>query len=150
MENITVEELKELGLEDAGSELLRLQEKKRKLTTAYEFHRVVPMAAINQFQKTLRKKSEKKHKDGSTEYETLRLTPLKNWKKVPPQEARTLLKEAIGRNCFDYFEVAHIESVVERPDPIIFGRITDVTDLFVVAQWDNDIKVSDLIKETEG
>jgi hypothetical protein len=51
---------------------------------------------------------------------------------------------------FDTYEIAHIQSIVERKDPILFGCITGCADKFFIAQWDDDVKIEDIINENEG
>lgn len=52
--------------------------------------------------------------------------------------------------CFDTFEIAKIEAVEERKDPIVFGCITGCPDKFFIAQWDDDVKIEDILTESEG
>ena len=35
-------------------------------------------------------------------------------------------------------------------DPILVGRIQGCSDAFVIAQWDTDLKVEDILSATEG
>lgn len=49
--------------------------------------------------------------------------------------------------CFDSFSVAHIAEV---KDPILFGEIAECTDKFFIAQWDEDVKIEDILTEKEG
>lgn len=78
-------------------------------------------------------------------YDTLRFTALKDYDKVPPEACLAQLEVAVKRECFDEFEVADVETVMERPDPIIFGRIKGSSDRFFVTQWDNDIDINDIL-----
>lgn len=143
-------ELLELGFEKAGNKLKGKEDLKRKLMIAFEFHRVVTPGIIDRFQKQLRKKTEKKDKHGNVSYDTLAFCKIGEYGEIPPADVLDKVKEAKARNCFDYFEVAKVETVEVRPDPIIFGRIKDVDDRFFVAQWDNDVRIEEILSENEG
>lgn len=78
-------------------------------------------------------------------YDKLRFTALAEYDKVPPEACLAQLEVAVQRNCFDSFEVADIETIVERPDPIIFGRIKGSEDRFFITQWDNDVDINDIL-----
>ena len=60
------------------------------------------------------------------------------------------MSEAKARGIFDTFEVAQIDSVVEYKDPIVFGRIEGCGDRFFVAEWADDVSITDLIGDHEG
>lgn len=143
-------ELLELGFDKAGGKLKEKEDLKRKLAIAFEFHRVVTPGIIDRFQKQLRKKTEKKGKFGEVSYDTLAFCKIAEYGEVPPADVLDKVKEAKERKCFDYFEVAKVETVQVRPDPIIFGRIKGVNDRFFIAQWDNDVKIEDILMENEG
>ena len=83
-------------------------------------------------------------------FDTVKMTSLKGYDKVPPMDCLLDLQKAKGLGCFDNFEVAEVESVVEKPDPIIFGMINGCNDKFFITQWDSDIKIEDILKEHEG
>ncbi len=121
-----------------------LAARSRKLMIAYEHFRFVRMEKIQEFNEALRQKTYNR-KDGS--YQALEFTLLENWNKVPPEAALTDLEGAINKECFGWFEVAHI---VEVKDPIIFGRIEGCTDRFFVTQWDNDVSIDEILKPNEG
>jgi len=36
------------------------------------------------------------------------------------------------------------------PDPILLGRITGCENRYFIAQWDDDVKIEDILKENEG
>jgi len=147
MSKITVERLKELGLEGAGNELQGLEEFKRKTAIAYEHFRFVTPEKINEFNARLKEKTYNKEKYS---YDKLGFTALKSYTEIPPENVLNDLEESKKKNCFDSYEVAKIESVVERPDPILFGRIDQCSDRFFVSQWDNDVAIEDILSENEG
>jgi len=68
--------------------------------------------------------------------------PIENVKAVPPEFALERLQAAKDSGVFEYYTIARLESL---PDPILFGRIEGSEDRFVIAQWDNDITLDDLI-----
>ena len=142
-------ELLELGFTKAGDKLKSKEDMKRKLAIAFEHHRVVTPGIIDRFQKALKKKT-RKVKDYIETYDRLAFCKISEYAEVPPADVLEKVKEAKARNCFDYFEVAKVETVEVRPDPIIFGRIKGVEDRFFVAQWDNDVKIEDILMENEG
>ena len=146
---VSVERLKELGLDKASKDMENLQEFDRKCAIAYEKFRYVTQQKIDEFQQRIRAKTEKKTDWGFT-YDTLKFTDLKQYPEVPPESVLDLLESAKKENCFDSFEVAKIESVQERVDPILFGRIKGCPDRFFIGQWDNDVKIEDILKDNEG
>lgn len=153
---ITEERLEALGLTAASNSIKQVKKSQaqmvefsRKCTIAYENYRYVKQEKIDEFNAELRKKTE--GKDGrSYHYDALVFTRLEHFNAIPPTDVLDLLETAKGRNCFDYFEVAKIERVVKTPDPILFGCIDGCKDRFFVGQWDNDVKIEDLLKPNEG
>ncbi len=146
----TVELLKELGLEKASENVQGKIDLSMKLTIAYEHYRVVTPKIIERFQDELKRKTKKKLSHGGISYDRLAFVALKDYAEVPPEHALLALKEAKKRNCFDYFEVAKVETVEERPDPIIFGRVDKSPDRFFVTQWDDDVRIEDILRANEG
>lgn len=142
--------LRELGLTTAADGVKQDRELARKLRIAMEFYQVVKEVDITAFNKKLEAESRQDTKRGGYTYKVLAFTTIEAYKGVPPADALLKLKEAQGRQCFDVFEVATIESREVVPDPIIFGRIVGSTLRFAVAQWDTDICVADLIGKEEG
>ncbi|MGD0652253.1 MAG: hypothetical protein ABSA97_14145, partial [Verrucomicrobiia bacterium] len=69
---------------------------------------------------------------------------------VPPPAALEKLAEARMFGCFDDFEVADLKTVAVRPDPILFGVIIGCPDKFFIVQWDNDVKIEDILRADEG
>lgn len=139
---VTVEQLDRLGFKRAAGRVAALKEKKRKLALAYEHYRFVRQKAVDEFNAKLRKQA----KDFSS-YEMLDFCDISAYEHVPPAEVLEALEVAQERKCFDAFEIAYIREV---KDPILFGRIRGCPDRFYVAQWDDDVKISDLLKENEG
>jgi hypothetical protein len=143
------ERLEKLGLKAASKRIIELRERQRKLALAYEHYRFVRQEKIDAFNAKLMKETHTDLKRGY-EYKTLSFTPLESYDAAPPESVLDALETAIGRNCFDSFEVAHIITVVKTPDPILFGRINACPDRFYISQWDNDVSIDDLLKTNEG
>lgn len=80
-------------------------------------------------------------------FDRIRFTNLAEYGKIPPEPCLAQLERAHQRNCFDWFEVADISTVVQRPDPIIFGRINGCEDRFFITQWDTDLDINDILNE---
>jgi len=139
----TEDRLERLGLKAAAGQVKELKTMERKLTIAHEHYRFVRQEQVDKFNKDLRKKTLKNYT-----YQTLAFTPISDYKKTPPSDVLDKLEEAINLKCFDSFEIASIMEVKE--DPLLFGRINNCPDRFFIAQWDNDVKIEDLIKENEG
>ena len=154
METICADRLKQLGLTAAASELGRQEALSKKLTLAYEHFRFVTPANIEKFQDKLKTETVKetgKNQWGTiTEHERLKFTALKDYPNVPPADTLNALEDALKIGCFDTFEIASIEWVKKVPDPILFGRVTGCDDYFFIAQWDDDVKIEDILQGDEG
>lgn len=142
-------DLEELGFKAAADSLKQKRELARKLRIAFEFYRVVTPEHITAFNEKLYKSSRADAKIGYT-YQKLAFVPIGQYGEVPPAAALEALREAKKRNCFDRFEVAKIESVTVIPDPILFGCIDGCDNKYFIAQWDDDVKIEDILKEDEG
>lgn len=146
-EQETITQLEALGFKAAAGNIKALSERKRKLAIAYEHFRFVRQERISEFNVKL--KAQSRRKTGSDYlYETLAFTPIENYPHVPPADVLLALASAKEKRCFDSFEVAHIETVKE--DPILFGRVNGCPDRFFISQWDNDVKIEDILKANEG
>lgn len=135
-----VERLERLGLTRASAQVKELSIRKRKMAIAYEHYRFVRQEKIDAFNAKLRGKN---HFD----YKRLDFTPLADYGQVPPDSVLEALEVAQNRKCFDSFEVAHIVTV---KDPILFGRVAQCPDRFFIEQWDNDVKIEDILAPNEG
>ena len=143
------ERLEKLGLKKAANIIKEKRELKRKMTIAYEQFRYVRPEKIEAMNKKLRENTEKEFAD-RYEYDRLQFISIEEYEQVPPENVLTKVEETIEVGCFDTFEVCKIESVEEVKDPIIFGKIIGCPDLFFVAQWDDDIKIEDILGINEG
>lgn len=111
-----INRLEKLGFKAASTMVKELAVRKRKMAIAYEHHRFVRPEKIVEFNKKLREKS----LGDVRGYQMLTFTPIEQYSEVPPASVLDSLEVAMGRQCFDSFEIAHIINV---KDPIIFGRI---------------------------
>lgn len=148
-QTITSQRLESLGFKKLAAHVAHLKQKKWKLMTAYEHYRVVSMDKVLAFNENLQKKTFKENPGTfSQSWQTLAFCSVEKYDKVPPEPVLAEMQIAVDRKCFDSFEVAHIKEVVK--DPLLFGRIDGCTDRFFIAQWDDDVKISDLLKANEG
>lgn len=148
---MTPADLKELGLDAAANNLQGKLALKAKLLIAYEHYRFVEPHIFDRFGEELRKKTHRVDEYGrNRRYDTLAFIPLNDYNEIPPPDCLMDLKAARDHKCFDHFEVAKIETVEVRPDPIIFGCIDGCRDKFFITQWDDDVKIEDILKESEG
>lgn len=140
----TADRLEKLGFKNASANLKTLENKKRKLAIAYEHYRFVRQEKIKAFNEKLKAKTLNKT---TYAYQTLAFTSIDQYTEVPPDHVLEKLGEAQEVNCFDSFEIAHIREV---KDPILFGRINDCSDRFFIDQWDDDVKIEDILMPNEG
>lgn len=138
-----VDRLEKLGFKKAGAKVKELAILQRKMAIAYEHYRYVRPEKIDAFNKKLYDKT----RDKLGQYQRLSFTPVENYEEVPPTHVLDAMDVALGRNCFDSFEVAHIVNV---KDPILFGRITSCQDRFFIDQWLDDVKIEDILTPNEG
>lgn len=142
------DELKEKVGKLGFEALTRRMEEARRLALAYAKYGVVTQAQINNFNEELRAKTQKSLDYGrGYSFQRLLFTPIKDYTLMPPPEALSRLEDAIADGLFDGYVVAAIHDVKELPDPIIFGKINGCTDYFFIAQWDDDVKIEDIIHE---
>jgi hypothetical protein len=139
------ERLEKAGFKMASKRITELRERKRKLALAYEHFRFVREEKIRAFNEKLRKKTQDGYK-----FQTLTFTPIGDYQETPPDHVLDALESAMEKKCFDDFEIAHIVTVEKLPDPILFGRIKSCPDRFYIAQWDNDVKIEDILANNEG
>ncbi len=61
---------------------------------------------------------------------------------IPPKAAMTAIAKAQSTGLFEKIQVL---SLVRVPDPIAFGRIEGSDDFYYITQWDDDVKVEDIL-----
>lgn len=136
------------------------------LRIAFEHFRVVEPHHLERFQRELKKRTRKRVNEYDVAFLKLKLTPLSQYPEVPPPEVLDALEKAINLKCFDYFEIAtlvhandHQQARLARwrdamkelaKDPILFGRIKESENLYYIAQWDDDIRIEDILRAEEG
>jgi len=144
-------ELRELGFEKAATKVKEDRELARKLRIAFEHFRVVTPENFQRFGDELKRKTMKGSPlSYSYSFDQLVFTPISFYGNVPPPEVLEAVRAAKGLGCFDTFEVATIQSVTVVPDPIIFGVIRGCDNRYFVAQWDDDVKIEDILRADEG
>ena len=151
---MNVQLLEELGFTEASKELEKKLAFKKKMMIAYENFKFVTPAIFNRFNIDLKRRTiarkGKKGVDLTEKYDQLVFQDVAKIRNLPPKSVLASMKKAKDLGCFDKFVVAKIESVVDYKDPIVFGVITGCDDMFFVDQWDNDVKISDILKGLEG
>ena len=143
-------DLEELGFTRAAEGLKQKRELARKMRIAFEHFRVVTPEHITQFNQDLRKRSTSPDSYGAYTYQKLVFIPIGSYGEIPPAPALEALRAAKSLKCFDSFEVAKIESVKVVPDPILFGVITGCDNKYFIAQWDDDVRIEDILRPDEG
>jgi hypothetical protein len=139
----------ETGFEQAAQRAEHQIDVARRAAIAYEHFRYVTAQQIADFSQRLIA-STKKTTSWDTTYDQLRFRPIAKYPNMPPQDVLQAVRAAQNMKVFDTFEVADIQSVRVLKDPIIFGCISNITDKFYIAQWGDDVKISDLLGEHEG
>lgn len=146
---VNVEKLEKLGFTTATNKIKEIKDLNRKMVVAYEHFRYVTPDRIDIFNENLKRETLREDKS-AYHYKQLIFVSLADYPKVPPMEVLDKIEQAQELKCFDYFEIAKIEAITEQKDPIIFGRINKCPDRFFIAQWDNDVKIDQIISNNEG
>lgn len=141
--------LRTLGLTAVADTLETTVGLTAKLKEAYARYRYLAPSAIERFQAKLQEETCQVD-GGVTSYKRLRFTRLESYPTLPPDEVLVALEQAKGYQCFDYFEVADLETVKQYPDPLLLGCITNCADKFFITQWDQDVKIQDILQGDEG
>lgn len=149
-----INRLEQLGLTTVANTLKAELSVRQKLAIAYEHYRYLTPSKVDAFNVKLM--AETRVDEGANQwgqiysYKRTALTNLRDYAKVPPNSVLDALETAQGRGCFDQYQVMTIESHKVVPDPILFGQVTGCDDLFFISQWDDDIKIEDILKDHEG
>lgn len=151
MQTITekIEYLKSLGLTKAAETIEESASLTSKLNHAYQHYRYLPPSAIQRFQERLRSEAITDER-GAVVYKQLAFTRLDQYPTLPPEAMLLALESAKAHGCFDYFEVAHLETIKKLPDPLLLGCITNCADKFFITQWDEDVTITDVLQPDEG
>lgn len=142
---ITQERLARLGLKTVAANFNKLTDRAKKMKIAYKHYRFITPAKMEAFQTKLRKRTQSEY---GMRYQALAFTPLDAYTKIPPEDVLFKLEVAMGLECFDKYEVAHIVEV--KKDPLLLGVIDGCHDRFFIGQWDDDVKITDILKDNEG
>jgi hypothetical protein len=146
----TEAELRELGLTEAANKMKHQRELAQKLRVAFEHYRVVTPEQLNRFEAELFERRVVSPYSGGYSYQSLKFTPLAAYPNVPPSDVLEKIREAKGLKCFDTFQVLTLETVEVVPDPVVFGIINGCDNRYFVAQWDDDVKIEQILREDEG
>ena len=111
---------------------------------AYKMYLYVTEEDITAFDEKLKLET-LKERPQAMQYKRLGFIPIEQYSEVPPADVLDAVEKAQADKCFDTFEVAKIEWHKEVKDPIVFGRIFGCSDRFFIAQWDDDVKIEDIL-----
>ncbi len=132
--------LEKLGFKHATKKL----ETAQKMAIAYAKYGFITQDKVDKFNEKLIKETLTQDKTART-YKRLQFTSIENYGKVPPLEVLYRIESAVKDAIFDNFEIATIQWVKEVIDPIVFGRIDGCPDRFFIAQWDDDVRIEDIV-----
>ena len=156
--------LEEAGFTKAAELVVAKTTLARKLALAYEHYRYVTQKQVDEFNRKIMAETNRPTRTGDLQYDSyggyithvadqLVFEAANKYKGMPPTDVLEAVKEAKTRGVFDGYLVASIQPVataVKRPDPIVFGRVNGCDDYFYIAQWGNDVKLSDIISPSQG
>lgn len=111
---------------------------------AYEKYLFVTQNTIDKFNEKLRKDTLIEDKSAYS-FKRLVFISLDKYNQLPPDNVLEALENAQKDECFDTYEVAKIKWIKEVKDPILFGVIEGCSDKFFISQWDDDVKIEDLL-----
>lgn len=125
-----------------------------RMARAYEHYRYVSQETISKFQEKLKaetiRRTGKAGFDLYENYDQLVFEDSAAYSGLPPADVLESVSAAREIGVFDTFEVATVKSVREYHDPLVFGRISGCDDRFYIAQWGDDVKITDLLGEHDG
>lgn len=152
---VSKDRLAELGFAAASENMEARKALHRKLVIAYEHFRFLTPEKIDAFNADIKKRTLKQHRSAGgwidrETYDQLLFTDISKYPEVPPADVLDKLADAKDLNCFDRFEIAQIKNVEIKKDPLLLGVVQGCADRFFIAQWDDDVKIEDILKENEG
>lgn len=139
--------LEKLGFVRAASQTRELVARKRKLALAYEHYRFVREENVVKFNAELKQRTITGEPPYNASWQELAFVGVGEYEQVPPEDVLVKHQEAVDHKCFDAFEIGLIKNV---KDPLLFGRINKCSDRFFIAQWGDDVSITDLLKDNEG
>ena len=134
------EYLKRLGLKGVAKKVDKVERMKK----AYSNYLFITQGTIDKFNTKLRIETVQED-ERTTIYKRLVFIALESYEQLPPDYVLEALEKAKEDECFDTFEVAKIEWIKEIKDPILFGIVEGCSDKFFVSQWNDDVKIEDLM-----
>ena len=132
--------LERLGFKQATKTISKIE----RMRVAYERYMFITPQTVQKFNEKLRKETLEEDKN-ARKYKQLVFSDITTTSKIPPESVLDKLEIAQREQIFDKFEVGYIDWVKEVKDPILFGRIEGCEDYFFIGQWDDDVKIEDLI-----
>ena len=141
-----IDKLGRLGFKKASSKIKELSVKKQKMSIAYAMFKFVRPEKVRAFNDKLRAKTHNWDKMGG--YHTLDFIGIGDYEGAPPDTVLEKLEKAqslqapSGAAVFDQYEIGYIKKV---NDPLLFGRINGCPDRFFIDQWDDDVKIEDIL-----
>lgn len=156
-EQVDAKQLRELGFERQAEVLDEAKALEAKCEMAYALYRYVTPEDIEKFNERLKKETfstsgTKGGVDYYHNYDKLVFIPVADYDEIPPVHVLDRMKEAKEWGCFDTFTIAKVVGVKEYKDPIVWGKINGVGDLFFISQWDDDVSwegIMEKIKDKE-
>lgn len=136
----TKERMEKLGFKTVASKM----DIATKMALAYSKYLFVSQDAIVLFNQKLREETTREDIKFNY-YKKLTFIKLEDYPKVPPDHVLNALERAQADKLFDLYEIAKIKDVVERKDPILFGKINGCSDYFFIAQWDDDVRFEEIL-----
>ncbi len=143
---VVIGKLERLGFKKASGKLKELTVKKQKMTVAYAMFKFIRPEHVQKFNEKLRKKTQ--NWDGRGGYQVLDFVSIGEYEGAPPDtvlaklEKAQALEVAPAAPVFDAYEIGYIKKV---NDPLLFGRINGCPDRFFIDQWDDDVKIEDIL-----
>jgi hypothetical protein len=140
----------ELGFKTAAANINADYDLAKKLLVAYASYSFITKEAYNRFNAELKRKTVIKTKDRyeTEHYKTLAFDSLADYPHLPPTDVMLKIREARSTKLFDRFTIAYIKMAhvpTRDPDPIVFGIIEGTSDLFFIAEWGDDVSLSDIL-----
>ena len=132
--------LQKLGFKNAVKQIDKIE----RMKLAYDRYMFITPQTVQTFNDKLRKETLEEDKR-ARRYKQLMFIPIEEYGAIPPPSVLDKLEKAQNDNIFDKFLIAKVDWKEEVKDPIVFGMIDGCEDYFYISQWDDDIKIEDLI-----
>ena len=132
--------LERLGFKAAVKTLSQME----RMRVAYEEYMFVTPATVAKFNEKLKKETLEEDKR-AYHFKQLVFEEIALTSKIPPPSILDKLEKVQKTGIFDKFVVGSIKWIEQIKDPILFGRIEGCEDYFYIGQWDEDVKIEDLV-----